>query len=277
MFAIICQLDYPRCKTKNRWRSVDAHFQNRAGSVSLPLLHIKATYTSFMNVWIQLPVRLPKEQDQKSLTRRWLSFSGWGRERFSLVFNYKGGQYIRKGQQSTNVNILRLAIGYLNATINRIIRIPEPEIGTDGSSQTRQNPRVDGYGSGFGPPRCSGSGFWTGLEPNQIVLAVRTRTAGWLPGPVANTTWASSRLGSCSARDTVCLSCGNRFGQGSPCCVFRKTTAPTVLLCWMFLLWIHSSCTLLYMLKLSYSNINGWFRTRILVFANLPCAAISRL
>jgi hypothetical protein len=187
MFVIICQLDYPRCKTKNRWRSVDAHFLNRPESVSLSLLHIKAGYTSFMNVWIQLPLRLPKEQDQKSLTRRWLSFSGWGRERFSLVFDYKGGQYIRKGQQSTIVNILRLAMGYLNATINRISWIPELEIGTDGSRQTRENPRVDGYGSGFGPLRCSGSGFWTGLEPNRTILAVRTWTTGGLPGPVANT------------------------------------------------------------------------------------------
>jgi len=186
MAAIICQLDYPRCKTKNRWRSVDAHFQNGAGSVSLSLLHIKAAYTSFMNVCIQLPLRLPKVQDQKSLTRGWLSFSGWGRERFSLVFDYKGGQYIRKGQQSINVNILGLAIGYLNATINRITWKPEPEIGTDRSSETRQNLRVDGYGSRFGPPRCSGSGFWMGLEPNRTVLAVRTRTAGGLPGPVAN-------------------------------------------------------------------------------------------
>jgi hypothetical protein len=37
-------------------------------------------------------------QDQKSLHRQGLSFSGWGREWFSLVFDYKGGQYIRKGQ-----------------------------------------------------------------------------------------------------------------------------------------------------------------------------------
>jgi len=187
MFAIICQWDYPRCKTKNRWRSVDAHFQNRARSVSLSVMHIKAAYTSFMNVWIQLPPRLPKEQDQKSLTRHWLSFSEWGRERFSLVFDYIGGKYIRKGQWSSNVDILRLAIGYLNATINRITRIPEPEIGTDRSNQTPQNQWVDGYGSGFGPPRCSGSGFWTSLEPNWTVLAVRSRTAGGLPGPVAYT------------------------------------------------------------------------------------------
>jgi len=63
----------------------------------------------------------------------------------------------------------------------------DPEIGTDGSSQTRRNPRVDRYGTGFGLTRVSGSGFWTGLEPNQPVFAVQTRTAGGLPGPVANT------------------------------------------------------------------------------------------
>jgi len=66
-------------------------------------------------------------------------------------------------------------------------RNAEPEIGTDGSSQTRRNPRVDGYGSGFGPPRVSGSGFWTVLEPNRPGCAVQTRIAGGLPGPVANT------------------------------------------------------------------------------------------
>jgi hypothetical protein len=63
----------------------------------------------------------------------------------------------------------------------------EPEIGTDGSRQTRRNPRVDGYGSGFGPPRVCGSGFWPVHEPNWPVFAVQTRTAGGLPGPVDNT------------------------------------------------------------------------------------------
>jgi hypothetical protein len=66
-------------------------------------------------------------------------------------------------------------------------RNAEPEIGTDGSSQTRRNPRVDGYGSGFGPPRVCGSGFWPVLEPNRPGFAVQTQTAGALPGLVANT------------------------------------------------------------------------------------------
>jgi len=72
-------------------------------------------------------------------------------------------------------------------TINRKTRNAEPDIGTDGSNLTRQNQRVDGYGSGFGPPRLSRSGFWTVLEPNRPVFAGQTRTAGRLPGPIADT------------------------------------------------------------------------------------------
>ena len=66
-------------------------------------------------------------------------------------------------------------------------RNAEPEIGTDGSSQTWRNLPVDGYGSGVGLPRVSGSGFLMVLEPNRPGFAVQTRTAGGLPGPVANT------------------------------------------------------------------------------------------
>ena len=66
-------------------------------------------------------------------------------------------------------------------------RNAEPEIGTNGSSQTRQNPWVEGYRSGFGPPRVSGSDFWTGLEPYLPIFTVQTWTAGGLPGLVANT------------------------------------------------------------------------------------------
>jgi len=179
-------------RTKNHWRSVDAHFQNGAASVFLSLLGWKTANTSFMIACIQSPSRLLMMQDQKSLTCRWLSCSGWGKEHVPLVFSYKGGRFIRKGQWCAKVNILRLTVGYLNATINRKTRNTEPEIGTDRSSQTRQIPWVDGYGSGFGPPRRCGSGFWTVLEPNRTVFPVPTRTAGGLPGPVANTNHTSA-------------------------------------------------------------------------------------
>jgi hypothetical protein len=100
-----------------------------------------------------------------------------------------------KGQLFTNVNILRLAIGYLNTAINRNTRKPEPDIGTDGSGQTCQKPRANGYASWFGLPRCSGSGFWTGLEPNRTVLEVRNNTAGCLTVPVAFTPQQDPRCG----------------------------------------------------------------------------------
>jgi hypothetical protein len=174
--------------TNNHWHSVDAHSQNGAASVSLSLLLINAAYISFMNVCIQFPLRLPKMQDQYSLTRRWLSVSGLLRECFSLVFDDKGWQYIRKGQWYTDVNIFQLAIEWLSATITRKTRKPEPEIGTNRSSQTPRTRWVDWYGSGFCLRRCSTLGFWTGLEPNWTVLAVGTRSAGGLPGPVANST-----------------------------------------------------------------------------------------
>jgi len=47
-------------------------------------------------------------------------------------------------------------------------RHAEPEIGTDGSSQTRRNPRVDGYGSGFGPQESGSQVFgrlWNQTDP----------------------------------------------------------------------------------------------------------------
>jgi hypothetical protein len=69
-------------------------------------------------------------------------------------------------------------------------RNTDQAIRTDGSSQTRRNPRVDGYGCMFGPPLVSGSGGWPGFEPNRTVFTIETWTAGRLPRPVANTTHA---------------------------------------------------------------------------------------
>jgi len=140
-----------------------------------------------MDTCDQAPLRLPKMQDHQLLTLDGRSFSGWGRERLSTCLLYKGCQYIRKWQCSTIVNILQLTVGYLNATINRKNRNAELEIGPVGSSQTGQNPQVDGYGAGLGLPRSSGWGFWTGLEPNRTVFPVQTWTTCGLPGPIANT------------------------------------------------------------------------------------------
>jgi len=155
--------------------------------MSVSLLFIIVAYNTFLNVCFQLPLRLPKMQHQKSLTRRWLSTSGWGWEGFSVVSDYEGVQRIRKGQWCTRVNIVRLAIGYLNATRNGNTWKRELGIRTVGSSQTRHYPQVDGYWSALGPPRRSGLCCWTGLELNRTDVVVRTWTASRLPALIANT------------------------------------------------------------------------------------------
>jgi len=69
--------------------------------------------------------------------------------------------------------------------------------------------RVDGYGSGFGPPRVCRSGFWTVLELNRPVFAVQTRTAGGLPGPIADTKLdygLQVRVQTRSITDSKCIS-----------------------------------------------------------------------
>jgi len=133
------------------------------------------------------PHRLPRMQDQKFFTLRWSSSSRWGRECVSVCFEYNGGQYIMKWYWGTKVNILRLTVGYLNATLSRNTWKPEPEIGNNSCCQTSHTPQVDRSGCRFAPSRPSRSGFWTGLEPNRPIFGNRTRTAGGLPGPVANT------------------------------------------------------------------------------------------
>ena len=138
--------------------------------------------------------RLPEIHDQQSLTLHWRSHPGYGRARVSGCFDHRGGQYIENNPCCTNDNISGLTVAYLNAMIHSETRNATPDIGIDGSSETRQNTRVDRYGSRFGQPRGSRSGYWKGLEPKRPVCEVQTRTAGWLPGLVANTTsmWSTS-------------------------------------------------------------------------------------
>jgi len=47
----------------------------------------------FMDAWDQVPLILPKMQDQTSLMLWWCWFSRWGRERVAFSFSYNGSQY----------------------------------------------------------------------------------------------------------------------------------------------------------------------------------------
>ena len=86
-----------------------------------------------MTVCNQSPPRLPKVHHQESLTLHWRSFSGSGRAHGCIRFDHSGGHYIKNKQWHTNVNISRLTVLYLNATMNSETRNPQLEIGTDGS------------------------------------------------------------------------------------------------------------------------------------------------
>jgi len=109
---------YRRWRTNNRWRSVDAHFQDGVGSVSLSCFVIKAANTMFMAMCNLSPPWLPEIHDQQSLTLRWRSFSGYCRARVCVHFDHYGGQCIETKPWCTNVNMLRLSVAYLNAIIN---------------------------------------------------------------------------------------------------------------------------------------------------------------
>jgi len=66
--------DFPGHMTKNRWRSVDAHFDDGAGRVLLSVLPIKTAKNSFVTDYNLSEVLFPRTHDQKSLTLSWCSF-----------------------------------------------------------------------------------------------------------------------------------------------------------------------------------------------------------
>jgi len=162
--------------------------------ISRTYLPIKAAISFYMDACDQAPHILPKMQDQISLTLCWCSVDAV----LTVIFRMWLGAWVCAFCTSRRLIRRKWTVTYqcqyftISSSISECnhkceTRNTEPEIGTDGSSQTRRNPWVNGYGSRFGPARVSGSGFWTGLEPNQPVFAVQTWTAGMLPWPVANT------------------------------------------------------------------------------------------
>jgi len=89
--------NYHAYKTKNRWCSVDAHFQDWAGSLILLFLICKAANTSYMNGCNQSALRLHKMHSQNSLRLYWSSFSEWGSDCVVYSFAKKGRQYAHYG------------------------------------------------------------------------------------------------------------------------------------------------------------------------------------
>jgi len=90
-------LDYPIYKTKHCSPSVDADFQDGATKIWCTIMAEKAASTLYMNYCHKASLGLPKMHDQKSLRLNWLSFSGWGRVRATVVFATKGGRCVNNG------------------------------------------------------------------------------------------------------------------------------------------------------------------------------------
>ena len=114
---------YRRCKTKYRWRSVDA------------LLML--IFRMWLGVWVSMFCT-----SRRLIRRKW-------------TVTYQC-QYFT------------ISSSISECDHNCETRKAEPEIGPDRSSQTRRNPRFDGYGPGFGPPWVSGWGIgrvWNRTDP----------------------------------------------------------------------------------------------------------------
>jgi len=86
--------NYRTYKPNNHSRSIDAHFQDAAGSMMLLFWISKAANTSFMNGCVHSPLRLPKMHSQKSLIICWCSFSEWGSERMIYSFAKRRSQNV---------------------------------------------------------------------------------------------------------------------------------------------------------------------------------------
>jgi hypothetical protein len=66
-------LDYTRCNTQNRWRSVDAHVQTDAVTMSRLHLHRTAANTFIMDICHSTAIGIYMMQHPKALTLCWNS------------------------------------------------------------------------------------------------------------------------------------------------------------------------------------------------------------
>jgi len=185
---------YRRGKTQNRWCFIDAHFQDGVGSVSLSFLAMKAANTLLKTVFNLSHRQITQDTRPPIVAAPWtLIFRIW---QGACVYSFWSlrGPIHRNWTVTYKCRYFKINNSISECDDTFETRNAEPEVGTNGSSQTRQDPRVPGYGSGIGLPRVRGSGFWTGLKPNWPVCAVQIRTAGGLPGPFANTISSSLHL-----------------------------------------------------------------------------------
>jgi len=134
----------------------------------------------FMAMCNLSPPRLPKIHDQHSLTLRWRWFSGCGSALVCVHFDHQGGQCIENKLWCTNINILRLSVEYLNATINVKPKMLNRRLEPTGLAKLGKTRGLTGTGLVWPAKKqqigllCS---FWPGPGPS----------VQFQPGTVANT------------------------------------------------------------------------------------------
>jgi hypothetical protein len=97
----------------------------------------------YLVMWLSVALFILLMEDEKLFTLQGHSSSGCSREHVCAHFDYTGSQSNKLRQWCIIVNILRITVGNLNATMNRDSWQQESEISTYGSSQTWQNPWVE--------------------------------------------------------------------------------------------------------------------------------------
>ena len=173
--------------------------------ISCTYLPIKAAISVFMDVCDQAPLIILKMQDQISLTLCWRSFSGCGWECEYACLAHQGGWHVENQPWRTNVNILRLTVAYLNATINGKPETQMLRLEPTGLAKPGENSWFAGTGPGSARPQSAGS----------VMSRVWNRTDPFLrsqPGPLVgypDPLLTLSTVGLCdihSVPDTVSMS-----------------------------------------------------------------------
>jgi len=118
-------LDYPICKTKYCWLSVDAQFHDGVTDVPWTVSYNKAATTSYINYCHIVTLGVPKIQRQQSLTLQWRTVSACDRECAAIFFNSKESQYfVYEWLQPIATNVTQDGqVKIINAPLTLILRM----------------------------------------------------------------------------------------------------------------------------------------------------------
>jgi len=165
--------------TQNRWRSVDANFQDGVGSVLLSFFAIKAANAFFMTIFNLSPPRIPTIHDRQTLTFRWCLLSKRGTVCVSIRIDHKGGQYIKTELWLTDFIMLQLTVAYLNVVWNGEREMQNWWLDRMGLPKPSKTPRIIDTGPGLARQEAAGLVFgWLWDWTNQFLRSKSGQLVG---------------------------------------------------------------------------------------------------